>query len=125
MDLSSCLVDRTSAAAVKVALFRSLFRGRDDVYPRHVGLPRGCLDDVRQTLTETKGRFGVNVALPIAFDGAGRLEVDLLCTNTRVWRQSWTGRSISRMPSRTDGTVARIGCSSRTATSYRLSLLKT
>ena len=32
-------------------------------YPRHVGLPRGCLDDVRQTLTETKGRFGVNVGL--------------------------------------------------------------
>ena len=34
MDRSSRLVDRTSASAAKVALFRSLFRGRDDVYPR-------------------------------------------------------------------------------------------
>jgi hypothetical protein len=27
-------VDRTSSSAAKIALFRSLFRGRDDVYPR-------------------------------------------------------------------------------------------
>ena len=27
-------VDRTSPASDKIALFRSLFRGRDDVYPR-------------------------------------------------------------------------------------------
>jgi superfamily II DNA or RNA helicase/very-short-patch-repair endonuclease len=37
-----------------------------------------------ETLAETKGRFRVNVALPIAFDGVGRLEVDLLCADTRV-----------------------------------------
>jgi len=37
-----------------------------------------------ETLAETKGRFGVNVALPIAFDGMGRLEVDLLCADARV-----------------------------------------
>ena len=37
-----------------------------------------------ETLPETKGRFGVNVALPIAFDGMGRLEVDLLCADARV-----------------------------------------
>jgi len=37
-----------------------------------------------ETLAETKGRFGVNVALPIAFDGLGRLEVDLLCADARV-----------------------------------------
>ncbi|MBF8301532.1 MAG: UvsW helicase, partial [Acidobacteria bacterium] len=37
-----------------------------------------------ETLPETKGRFGVNVMLPIAFDGIGRLEVDLLCADARV-----------------------------------------
>jgi hypothetical protein len=37
-----------------------------------------------ETLTETKGRFGVNVALPIPFDGNGSLEVDLLCVDARV-----------------------------------------
>ncbi|HLG59562.1 MAG TPA: DEAD/DEAH box helicase family protein [Vicinamibacterales bacterium] len=37
-----------------------------------------------ETLPETKGRFRVNVALPIAFDGFGHLEVDLLCTDARV-----------------------------------------
>ncbi len=37
-----------------------------------------------ETLSETKGSFRVNVALPIAFDGFGRLEVDLLCADARV-----------------------------------------
>ncbi|HUE85808.1 MAG TPA: DEAD/DEAH box helicase family protein [Vicinamibacterales bacterium] len=37
-----------------------------------------------ETLTETKGRFRLNVALPIAFDGVGTLEVDLLCADDRV-----------------------------------------
>jgi superfamily II DNA or RNA helicase/very-short-patch-repair endonuclease len=37
-----------------------------------------------ETLSETKGRFRVNVALPIAFDGLGNLEVDLLCADARV-----------------------------------------
>jgi superfamily II DNA or RNA helicase len=37
-----------------------------------------------ETLAETKGCFGVNVVLPIAFDGMGRLEVDLLCADARV-----------------------------------------
>jgi len=37
-----------------------------------------------ETLAETKGRFGVNVALPIAFDGVSTLEVDLLCADCRV-----------------------------------------
>src|SRR3954469_10170057 len=36
------------------------------------------------TLTETKGRFRLNVALPIPFDGFGTLEVDLLCADARV-----------------------------------------
>jgi len=37
-----------------------------------------------ETLHETKGRFRVNVALPMAFDGVGQLEVDLLCADARV-----------------------------------------
>ena len=37
-----------------------------------------------ETLTETKGRCRVNVGLPIAFDGFGTLEVDLLCADARV-----------------------------------------
>ena len=36
------------------------------------------------TLTETSGRFRLNVALPIPFDGFGSLEVDLLCADARV-----------------------------------------
>lgn len=37
-----------------------------------------------ETLQEMKGRFEVNVDLPIAFDGWGRMEVDLLCADSRV-----------------------------------------
>ena len=35
-------------------------------------------------MLETKGRFRLNVALPIAFDGFGTLEVDLLCADARL-----------------------------------------
>ena len=41
-----------------------------------------------ETLAQTKGRFEVNVSLPIAFDGAGSLEVDLLCADARVADES-------------------------------------
>ncbi len=37
-----------------------------------------------ETLAETSGRFRLNVALPIGFDGFGTLEVDLLCADARV-----------------------------------------
>jgi Protein of unknown function (DUF559)/Type III restriction enzyme, res subunit len=37
-----------------------------------------------ESLPETKGRFALNGPLPIAFDGSGSLEVDLLCTDARV-----------------------------------------
>lgn len=37
-----------------------------------------------ETLSQTQGRFRLNVALPIAFDGLGNLEVDLLCADARV-----------------------------------------
>ena len=36
------------------------------------------------TLTETSGRFRLNVALPIPFDGFGTLEVDVLCADARL-----------------------------------------
>jgi very-short-patch-repair endonuclease len=32
-----------------------------------------------ETLSQTRGRFRLNAVLPIAFDGFGQLEVDLLC----------------------------------------------
>ena len=34
MDLISGPVDQASSPQAKITLFRSLFRGRDDVYPR-------------------------------------------------------------------------------------------
>ena len=37
-----------------------------------------------RTLPETSGRFGLNARLPIAFDGQGQMEVDLLCAEARV-----------------------------------------
>ena len=37
-----------------------------------------------ETLPDTKGRFRLNVALPLPFDGQSRLEVDLLCADARV-----------------------------------------
>ncbi|MBI1874245.1 MAG: DEAD/DEAH box helicase family protein [Acidobacteria bacterium] len=37
-----------------------------------------------ETLPETRGRFQVNADLPIAFDGWGRMEIDLLCADSRL-----------------------------------------
>jgi superfamily II DNA or RNA helicase/very-short-patch-repair endonuclease len=37
-----------------------------------------------ETLDSTRGRFRLNVSLPIPFDGQGRLEVDLLSADARV-----------------------------------------
>jgi very-short-patch-repair endonuclease len=37
-----------------------------------------------QTLPQTRGRFRLNTRLPIAFDGLGQMEVDLLCEDVRV-----------------------------------------
>jgi hypothetical protein len=37
-----------------------------------------------ETLAQTKGRFRLNVELPIAFDGWGRMEVDLLCVGNHI-----------------------------------------
>jgi superfamily II DNA or RNA helicase/very-short-patch-repair endonuclease len=37
-----------------------------------------------ETLPEAAGRFRLNAELPIAFDGWGRMEVDLLCEESRI-----------------------------------------
>ena len=37
-----------------------------------------------ETLPDLAGKFRLNVELPIAFDGWGRMEVDLLCQETRL-----------------------------------------
>jgi len=37
-----------------------------------------------ETLPGTKGRFGLNVELPICFDSRGRMEVDFLCAEAGV-----------------------------------------
>lgn len=37
-----------------------------------------------ETLPETNGRFRLNVELPIAFDGWGQMEVDLLCAEAHI-----------------------------------------
>ena len=37
-----------------------------------------------ETLPDTRGRFRLNVELPIPFDGLGRMEVDLLCADARI-----------------------------------------
>jgi very-short-patch-repair endonuclease len=37
-----------------------------------------------ETLPETRGRFQLNADLPIAFDGWGRMEIDLLCVDSRI-----------------------------------------
>jgi very-short-patch-repair endonuclease len=37
-----------------------------------------------ETLPETRGRFHLNTDVPIAFDGFGRMEIDLLCADSCV-----------------------------------------
>lgn len=37
-----------------------------------------------ETLPETSGQFRLNVNLPIAFDGRGQMEIDLLCADARL-----------------------------------------
>ena len=37
-----------------------------------------------ETLNDTRGRFRLNANLPIAFDGLGQMEADLLCADSRI-----------------------------------------
>ena len=41
METTASIVDRTSAPQAKIALFRSLFRGREDVYAQRWESPDG------------------------------------------------------------------------------------
>ena len=90
-------VTNNSPPAAKIELFRSLFRGREDVYPRRfesrrtgkAGYAPACASEAflfrrLQTLPETTGCFRLNVKLPISFGGKGKMEVDFLCAEAGV-----------------------------------------
>ena len=47
-------------------------------------LPLSTAIDGSRHSRETKERFRLNTELPIAFDGLGQLEVDLLCADAQV-----------------------------------------
>ena len=69
-----------------------------------------------ETLPETTGRFQLNVALPIPFDGSGPMEVDLLCADARLAIEL-DGRQHLADPKPIAAIAGRTGCCSRTATS--------
>ena len=68
------------------------------------------------TLKETNGRFRVNVALPIPFDGFGTPEVDLLCADARLAIELDGGQHLAD-PSRIVAIDGRTSCCRRTAIS--------
>ncbi len=73
----------TSLASLFVCAVRPVLPDADGV-DRARSATEAFLYRRLETLTETRERFRLNVALPIAFDGFGTLEVDLLCTDARV-----------------------------------------
>ena len=50
-----------------------------------------------ETLPETAGRFQLNAELPISFDGWGKMEVDLLCSDARLVVELDGGQHLSNM----------------------------
>ena len=76
-----------------------------------------------ETLPETRGRFQLNADLPIAFDGWGRMEIDLLCADSRLVVEIDGGaasRGSGRVPARsTQGSAAARERLSRAALSRR------
>ena len=66
MSLISGPVDKTSRSEVKIALFRSLFPGRDDVYPRRfesrrsgrAGYAPGCTNEWVRGICENQDAAG-------------------------------------------------------------------
>ena len=76
-----------------------------------------------ETLPETRGRFQLNADLPIPFDGFGRMEIDLLCADSRVVVEIDGGsasRGSGRVPARsTQGSAAPRERLSRAALSRR------
>jgi len=85
-------IHQLSPPDAKIALFRALFRGREDVYPRRFesrktgksGYQPACALYILETLPRTAGRFRLNAELPIPFDNRGCMEVDLLDAESRV-----------------------------------------
>jgi hypothetical protein len=69
-----------------------------------------------ESLTETRGRFALNTSLPIAFNGSGALEVDLLCADARVAVELDGAQHLSD-PVAIAATGGRINCCRRAATS--------
>lgn len=59
-----------------------------------------------ETLPETAGRFRLNAELPIPFDGWGKMEVDLLCSNLRLVVELDGGQHLSS----TDATAVNMLC---------------
>ena len=54
-----------------------------------------------ETLAATTGKFRLNVELPIPFDGWGRMEVDLLCVESKI-ATNWMAASIWATPTPTE-----------------------
>ena len=67
MTLISGPVDRTSSPQAKIALFRSLFRGRDDIYPRRFerrktgksGCAPSCANEVPIPTSASSSRLSI------------------------------------------------------------------
>ena len=76
----------TSVASLFVHVARPLDAGAEGA-DRARSATEAFLYRRLETLPQTRGRFRLNAVLPIAFDGLGQLEVDLLCDDgldTRV-----------------------------------------
>lgn len=71
-------------ACMRLQLPAALERSRSGRAARARSASEAFLFRRLETLAETKGRFSLNVALPIPFDGTGSLEVDLLCRDARL-----------------------------------------
>ena len=94
--LDHVVVDHRSSPEAKIALFRSLFRGRHDVYWRRFesrtsgksGYSPACEHEWVKGICE-KPRVKCASCqhrqfLPIPFDGWGIMEVDLFCADARL-----------------------------------------
>ena len=68
-----------------------------------------------ETLPETKGRFQLNVRIPIPFDGQSQMEVDFVNEASPNRCRTRRLRSISPMPKPIVAIAERTGCCSRTA----------
>jgi hypothetical protein len=60
-----------------------------------------------ETPEGTRSRFRLNATLAIPFDGQGRMEVDLLCEDSREWPSRSMAPGIWAMPTRTEEIGAR------------------